>query len=434
MKRIGYSRPCLCLLQKVKCIARLAIFLSAIYIPLIAQTDTITYKVRLPESINGYSNITTPVISEDGNTLWFDRKYHPDNNDGVRDADDPWTSRFMNGTWQPPENVSNSRGADIIFPSSVGAGFYYNPYWTAYFFKNEPSSHFYDNIPIPGQGRLKPVPVRIQHYYNTSQYISAFRSPDKRIILLGIEREDTRGNLDLYVSIDGNAPRNLGPAINTTGIETAPLLARDGKTLYFASNGHGGYGKLDLFKSTRLDDTWQTWSQPQNLGRVINTREDENSMCLTQTGDTAYVVSWDSLSERRGIYMVYLGPQYRPEKVETPVIVQTRVFDRFPDVRFLKNSAHISDEERLSLYEAFKLTDKNVKLIIRGYTDNSGTERHNLTLSRRRAENVVQELLIMGFKNRNIRLEARGASDFKTDNSTEELQALNRRVEIEIIP
>ena len=50
-------------------------------------------------------------------------------------------------------------------------------------------------------------------------------------------------------------PVSLGPNINTPGADFAPFLAPDDRTLYFASDGHGGYGKSDIFYSKRLDDT-----------------------------------------------------------------------------------------------------------------------------------------------------------------------------------
>jgi outer membrane protein OmpA-like peptidoglycan-associated protein len=398
--------------------------------PLHAQWDTITQKIRLPHSINSYSNITTPVISENGKHLLFNRKYHPDNVGGVNDPDDIWYSYFENETWRTAYNWydRNSTGSDIVFPESTENGLFYSSQPLENGF-----SPFKEFEELEGDQFRTMGSVIIENFYNRSEYISAFQSLDKKIILLAVERDDTRGNLDLYVSINRREPINLGSVINTSGIETAPLLARDGKTLYFASSGHGGYGKLDLFKSTRLDDTWQNWTPPMNLGPVINTREDENSMCLTQTGDTAYVVSWDSVSERSGIYMVRLEPQLRPQKIDQTIENQSPAFKKFPDVLFLKNSAHISDDERIALYETFKRIDRNTKLVVCGFTDDTGTPQYNRELARRRAENVRQELLIMGFKNANIKAEARGATDFKNDNSTEDLRAQNRRVEIEIV-
>lgn len=83
------------------------------------------------------------------------------------------------------------------------------------------------------------------------------------------------GNTDIYVVLkkeDGSfsSPRNLGTIINTPGAERTPFLHPDGKTLYFSSNSHNGFGELDIFKTVRLDDTWQNWSKPVNLGKSLN--------------------------------------------------------------------------------------------------------------------------------------------------------------------
>lgn len=136
--------------------------------------------------------------------------------------------------------------------------------------------------------------------------------------------------------------------------------------------------------------------------------------------------------------MVYLGEHLRPLKTNEPIIVQnpaaqTPDFHNFPDVLFEKNSAQISDGKRISIYETFKKVERNTKLHVHGFADSTGLKNYNIRLSQKRAENVVQELLIMGFKNRNISIKAHGANDFKHENSTENLRALNRRVEIQIV-
>ena len=47
-------------------------------------------------------------------------------------------------------------------------------------------------------------------------------------------------------------------------------------TLYFSSDGHTGLGKLDVFKSTRLDpNSWSEWSKPENLGTFINSNNND---------------------------------------------------------------------------------------------------------------------------------------------------------------
>ncbi|HRE98791.1 MAG TPA: hypothetical protein PK637_18655, partial [Flavobacteriales bacterium] len=72
------------------------------------------------------------------------------------------------------------------------------------------------------------------------------------------------GDKDLYVSkkmSDGSwsEPVNCGGVINSFAAEIGPFIAGDGKTVYFASEGHPGYGDADVFMSVRLDDTWTNW-------------------------------------------------------------------------------------------------------------------------------------------------------------------------------
>lgn len=107
-----------------------------------------------------------------------------------------------------------------------------------------------------------------------------------------------QGNTDLYVSFitpDGfSKPVNLGRQINTPGAERNPFLHADGKTLYFASDGHPGLGKKDIFRTVRLDDTWTNWSPPENLGPQINTAGDESGFRLMGRGDEGLISSHSS--------------------------------------------------------------------------------------------------------------------------------------------
>lgn len=139
------------------------------------------------------------------------------------------------------------------------------------------------------------------------------------------------GNTDIYVVVktkDGwSEPINLGSVINTPYAERSPFLHPDGKTLYFTSEGHYGLGRLDVFKSTRLrDDSWTEWSEPVNLGKEINgTGEDWGYIVSTQ-GDIAYFAA-DNKQDGIGksdIYSITLPQEAKPEKVVT---VQGRVLD-----------------------------------------------------------------------------------------------------------
>ncbi|MGC9362689.1 MAG: OmpA family protein, partial [Candidatus Syntrophosphaera sp.] len=88
-----------------------------------------------------------------------------------------------------------------------------------------------------------------------------------RYFFFSSSRDGGFGGMDIYVSerIGGawTEPVNLGPQINTAGNEQTPFLDHDGKTLFFASNGHPGFGGYDIFKAYHISTGWQDWSLPE---------------------------------------------------------------------------------------------------------------------------------------------------------------------------
>jgi outer membrane protein OmpA-like peptidoglycan-associated protein len=68
-------------------------------------------------------------------------------------------------------------------------------------------------------------------------------------------------------------PENLGSLINTPFDEASVYVTPDGRTLYFASNGHPGLGGFDVFKSTKTPEG--TWGEPVNLGYPVNSPGDD---------------------------------------------------------------------------------------------------------------------------------------------------------------
>ena len=88
---------------------------------------------------------------------------------------------------------------------------------------------------------------------------------------------------------DWEAPQRLTSVVNTTGKEENPVLHPDGKTLYFASNGHPGMGGTDLYVSRK--DASGSWTTPVNLGYPINTKADESSLQVFPDGRRALFAS-----------------------------------------------------------------------------------------------------------------------------------------------
>lgn len=129
-------------------------------------------------------------------------------------------------------------------------------------------------------------------------------------------RETPNNGADIFMSRrlpngQWDVAERLGPNINTGGRETTPFIHADNQTLFFASNGHPGYGGMDIFYSRRQPDG--SWGPALNLGFPINTIDEDASLIVAADGKTAYFAS--DRSDSRGaldIYSFELYPAARP--------------------------------------------------------------------------------------------------------------------------
>lgn len=87
-----------------------------------------------------------------------------------------------------------------------------------------------------------------------------------------------------------SAPTNLGSVINTVGNDSGACISADGLSLYFNSDSLGGYGNLDIFVSHR-DSVDEAWGPPQNLGPNINSSLNDNAPVLSNDGHWLYFQS-----------------------------------------------------------------------------------------------------------------------------------------------
>ena len=144
-------------------------------------------------------------------------------------------------------------------------------------------------------------------------------SSDGKTIYFVSNRRGGYGKSDIWkVTKQANGtwgmPENLGARINTPGMEMTPYIHPDGKTLYFASEGHIGMGGSDLFVS-RMNEKGE-WSEAVNLGYPINTKENEMGIIINAAGNLAYISA--DREEGYGGFDVYsfeLYPEARPTAV-----------------------------------------------------------------------------------------------------------------------
>ncbi|WP_375561858.1 OmpA family protein [Bernardetia sp. OM2101] len=244
---------------------------------------------RLPDVINARKLQYFAVLSADEEEMYFT----------ARDGDDPRADEDIlrsvkkDSLWQTPEKVEelNTRsnegtctisadGRTIIFTVCENSG--RQVYGSCDLFISEK------------KGDKWSEPQNMGNLINTKAWeTQASLSADGRTLYFVSTRDGGYGRSDIWKSTRNDrgvwsAPQNLGEKINTAGEENSPFIHVNGKTLFFASDIHLGFGGFDLFK-TEIDETDpKGWKKPENLGYPINTHTDQHSLFVTTDGKTAY--------------------------------------------------------------------------------------------------------------------------------------------------
>ncbi len=284
----------------------------------IKYSSIVPYPEDLGNLVNSDADERLPIISPDGKTLYFTRKQHKENI-GEEKNDDIWFSTLQkDNTWGEAKNIdvplNNERHNFVVAVGQSGDLIYV---------QNAYKRWAKDGIAyakLTGSEWSKPEAMKIEEMYNLSGFANYHVSPDGNILMMAIERTDAVGDLDLYVSFrineeEWSVPQNLGTTINSVSMESSVFLAADYKTIYFASSGHYGYGGLDIFMSKRLDDTWTSWSAPQNLGAYLNTPGNDFNYSVPASGTYAYFSSDFRGRGQSDLYRIELPKEAQPEPV-----------------------------------------------------------------------------------------------------------------------
>ncbi len=268
--------------------------------------------VSLGTIINTPYPESRPLLTPDGENLFFVRYGHPQNM-GMQDAADVWHSRRLpNGEWSRPLNAGsplNGPKADALV--AVGLA-------DAWLLRSHPGDQEPPEM-IYRDGRVWRAGERleVEGLTDWSQVEACFMGQQAQVLLLVMA--NGRSGLDLYYALptttaSWQAPVLLGPAINTSAAEHRPLLASDGRTLYFSSNRTGGEGDYDWWVSRRGVD-WNDWSEPMNLGSTINTTGADSLMSLSAEGHYAIIGRYDESSGSTDLFEVEIPEQHRPTAV-----------------------------------------------------------------------------------------------------------------------
>jgi OOP family OmpA-OmpF porin len=308
-----------------------AVAISDSDIPIIASIDIPEFinsgilKERLSENVNSKYKEYKPLLSPDGQTLYFSRKNHPENIGGKDDNEDIWYSEkdSTTGDWKLAKNMGaglNNAGPNFVSSVTPDGQSILLVLGNQYLANGKMAAGVSISSNSSGDWS-KPAPIQIKNDYNYSEKANFYLANSRKVLILSVMREDSNGGRDLYASFlnkdsTWTEPLNLSSTLNTAGEESSPFLAPDDKTMYFSSDGYSGFGASDIFMTKRLDDTWTNWSVPENLGPTINSQYEDLFFNIPGNSEYAYYsqgVSEDDLD----IFRVALPVLKRPEIVVT---------------------------------------------------------------------------------------------------------------------
>ena len=282
---------------------------------------------NLGAKINSAGSELLPVISPDGKYLFVTRQGHPQNI-GKPEFQDAWVAELTASGFGEAKNlggpINNPENNAVIGISPDGQKLYLLNIYLPDGSMNVGVSYSLKE----GENWGQPQRINVENYYNNNKYGEFAFANSGKFLICAIERDDTRGSKDLYVSFrEGenkfSEPKNI-TFLNTADTEISPNLSSDEKTLYFASKGRPGYGGADMFVSTRLDDTWMNWTEPINLGPVLNTASFDAYYSIPASGDYIYFSSYTNSLGEADIFRVKLPPVLQPKPV---TLVSGKVID-----------------------------------------------------------------------------------------------------------
>ncbi|MFW5644903.1 MAG: tetratricopeptide repeat protein [Bacteroidota bacterium] len=267
----------------------------------IIQDSPIELTKRNPgQTINNSAHNFHPVVTPDENAMVYMQR--------LKFYDAIMYSYKKEGEWSEPINITPQVGSDgEMIPSGI------SPDGTELLLVKKEA---FDNGDIyysklEGNFWSKAVPLSKKINTIRDEDHASF-SPDGKTLLFSSNRRGGYGKLDIYRSErlengEWSEPENLGPTINTPENETSAFFMMNNHHLYFASNGHFNMGGYDIFFSEKENNEW---TDPVNLGYPLNTTGDNRYYQPVKKGNTGYLSLFDQEENinKEDIYRIEMAP------------------------------------------------------------------------------------------------------------------------------
>lgn len=240
--------------------------------------------VKLGTEVNTFYHEAAPVISPDGKDLYFFVQNHPENTYGKENTQDIWVSHKDEKGWTQAKRMGsplNQNHANQVFGVLPDGSL---------FVRGGRSKDEVGFSIVPRGGSLIELKILGFKDMMKGKFYGATMSSDKRHMVLYFSEAAASTRSDLYVSHvqpDGDWTRPVKLNITDGSDEFGPFLSPDDKFLYYASdrNDPNRQGRSDIYRSERMDDTWNKWAKPVNLKRPVNTAAVDSYFTIDAQGN-----------------------------------------------------------------------------------------------------------------------------------------------------
>lgn len=278
------------------------------YLKIMNRQDRIFEKVSmgdLPSYIMSRNSDYGAVVSPDGQNLYY-TSLSPTRNE----KENIWRSERLATGWGRPYPV-----VELNTDKNEAIGSFSQDGKTAYISGNYKRGQIDGDIyssTLMGNKWSPPVAIPAVNSIEVEAHPFVYQDS---LMFFTSSREGGFGKFDIWVSEfksgDWGEPINLGSTINTAGNEQTPFLDYDGRTLFFASDTHPGFGGFDLFKAVKTGNTWQDWSIPENLGLPVNSIRNERYFYHLPESNEAMITSdrkADGFEKLIALNLVFAAP------------------------------------------------------------------------------------------------------------------------------
>lgn len=419
--------------------------------------------------INSSDHESGQMVSGDEHYMFFSRCGNRSDNGWDQGECDLFMAYTADSTWSVPQSF----GATINTPAYEGMPCLSPDNRELYFVSNRPGGYGGLDIWVSRfQDGFWQVARNLGPTINTKGNETApFLHIDNNTLYFSSDSLVGLGGTDLFFCRRTNdtcwgAPQNMGYPFNTTANEHSISITVDGTKAFLSSDRDSVLGNFDIYEinmpqqmqpipvaiikgftydsisSNKLNYT-RIYINDANTGNqlyhFISNRGDGSYMITLPVGndyvynadrigymeitDTIRLMDKDATQDLN--YNIPLLPQGYQAPVHDSLILT---------INFQKNTASLTDSNKTTIKQLLDpwLSSANIRIMVNGYTDNTGTPMINEQLSYMRAGLISKELSTLGFDPSIIQTYGWGDAEPLTSNDSEEGQNINRRVEVVI--